>query len=89
MKLAISTLACTLLGVSTTAVRANADDVAWIKRCISDNAEEGQTAETVSVYCSCMNNKMSSDETLSITAWEKLHPAEQEACSKKARWRNR
>jgi hypothetical protein len=29
-----------------------------------------------------MNNKMSSEETLSITAWEKSHPAEVAACDK-------
>ncbi len=45
---------------------ADADDAAWIKRCVSDNAGEGQTAETVAVYCSCMNGKMSSSETQSI-----------------------
>ncbi|WP_457106685.1 hypothetical protein [Methylobacterium sp. P5_C11] len=89
MKLAIPTLACTLLLAVPTIASANADDVAWIKRCIADNADEGQSADTLAVYCSCMNNKMSSDETLSITAWEKRHPEEQEACSRKARWRSR
>ena len=63
-----------------------ADDAAWIKRCVSDNAGEGQTPAVVAAYCSCMNNKMSSTETLSVTAWEKTHPAEQEACSKEAGW---
>ena len=66
---------------------ANADDDAWIAKCVGDNAEEGQSAETIATYCSCMNGKMSTSETLSITAWEKLHPAEEKACSKAANWK--
>ena len=66
---------------------ANADDDAWIAKCVGDNADQGQTAETIAVYCSCMNGKMSTSETLSITAWEKLHPAEEKACSKAANWK--
>lgn len=68
---------------------ADADDAAWISRCISDNAKEGQTNETLTTYCTCMNNKMSSKETLSITAWEKTHPNEQEACSKESKWQSK
>ena len=34
-----------------------------------------------------MNNKMSSNETLSITAWEKTHPKEVAACDKEAGWK--
>ena len=61
---------------SSTIARADADDAAWIKKCVSDNKREGATPEVVAAYCSCMNGKMSSDETKSITAWEKTHPAE-------------
>lgn len=68
---------------------ADADDTAWINRCVSDNAKEGQTPETLTTYCTCMNNKMSSKETLSISAWEKTHPNEQEACSKEAKWQSK
>jgi hypothetical protein len=39
------------------------------------------------LLCSCMNNKMSSEETLSITAWEKSHPAEVAACDKESGWK--
>ncbi len=67
---------------------ADADDAAWIKKCVRDNKDEGQTPEVLASYCSCMNNKMSSNETLSITAWEKKHPAEQEACSKESHWKS-
>jgi hypothetical protein len=45
------------------------------------------TAEVVAAWCSCMNNKMSSNETLSITAWEKSHPTEVAACDKEAGWK--
>jgi hypothetical protein len=66
---------------------ANSDDVKWIAKCVSDNSDQGQSAQVISAYCTCMNDKMSSSETLSITAWEKSHPAEQEACSKQANWK--
>ena len=66
--------------------RADADDAAWIKRCVADNRHEGASAEVVAAYCSCMNSKMSSDETLSITAWEKSHPEAMHACEKEAGW---
>jgi hypothetical protein len=66
---------------------ADADDAAWIKRCVSDNKREGATPEVVAAYCSCMNGKMSSNETQSITAWEKTHPAEMAACDKEAGWK--
>jgi len=75
-----------LAGASAPAY-ADADDVAWIKKCVSDNAREGATAEVVTAYCTCMNGKMSSNETLSITAWEKTHPAEMAACDKEAGWK--
>jgi hypothetical protein len=34
-----------------------------------------------------MNNKMSNNETQSISTWEKTHKTEQEACSKAAGWK--
>jgi hypothetical protein len=75
-------------GIAVMPAYADSDDAAWIKKCVSDNKDEKQTPETVAAYCSCMNEKMSSSETLSITAWEKKHPAEQEACSKEAHWKS-
>jgi hypothetical protein len=71
----------------TTPARADADDAAWIKKCVGDNKREGATPEVVVAYCSCMNGKMSNDETLSITAWEKTHPAEMAACDKESGWK--
>ena len=34
-------------------------------------------------YCTCMNNKMSNDETESITQWEKTHVAEEGRATRK------
>lgn len=71
------------------AQRQTADDVAWIKRCVADNRDEGQSADVVLAYCTCMNNEMSSSETRSITAWEKANPRTADACGRKAGWRGR
>ena len=73
--------------VAATPAFANADDAAWIKKCVYDNKDEGAKASVVAAYCACMTEKMSSDETLSVTAWEKTHPKEQKACSKEAGWK--
>jgi len=66
---------------------ADADDVAWINKCVKDNQKEGATADVVHKWCTCMNDKMSSNETLSISAWEKGHPAEVAACDKESGWK--
>jgi hypothetical protein len=77
------------LGIASvvTPARADSDDAAWIKKCVSDNRREGATPEVVAAYCSCMNGKMGSNETLSVTAWEKTHPEEMAACDKEAGWK--
>ena len=67
--------------------RADSDDAAWIKKCVNDNKREGATPEVVAAYCACMNGKMSSSETLSVTAWEKTHPTEMAACDKESGWK--
>ncbi|HEX6442870.1 MAG TPA: hypothetical protein VF007_11830 [Stellaceae bacterium] len=66
---------------------ADADDAKWVSQCVSDNKDEKASVEVITKYCTCMNNKMSSNETQSITQWEKTHVTEQEACSKQAGWR--
>ncbi|MDR3372997.1 MAG: hypothetical protein P4L98_04635 [Ancalomicrobiaceae bacterium] len=66
---------------------ADADDAAWIKKCVSDNKREGATPEVVAAYCGCMNGKMSSNETQSITTWEKSHPTEMAQCDKESGWK--
>jgi hypothetical protein len=90
MKLSIAALllasAFVALPVVTPAL-ADGDDAAWIKKCVNDNKREGATPEVVAAYCSCMNGKMSSSETLSVTAWEKTHPTEMAACDKESGWK--
>ena len=87
MKTIISTFSFAMLIFVSSQVLANADDAAWIGKCVKDNAKEGASAETVAKYCSCMNNKMSENETLSISAWEKSHPTEMAACEAEAGWK--
>lgn len=79
-----------LLGASlfcAKAAYANADDAKWVAQCIADNKDEKATIEVVTKYCTCMNSKMSDSETLTISQWEKTHPAEMKACDKEAGWR--
>lgn len=82
-------VACMFAMVAMGSVSAGSDDVKWINQCIKDNADEGQSASVVRAYCTCMNNKMSDDETQSITQWEKTHRKEEEACSKQAGWKDK
>jgi len=72
---------------SSAALAATTDDVKWINQCVDDNKNEGAKKEVVLKYCTCMNNKMSDNETQSITQWEKTHQTEQAACSKAAGWK--
>ena len=87
MKRTFLALAGLLAVTSAAPAFADADDAKWIQQCVKDNADQGAAASVVAAYCSCMNNKMSSNETQSITQWEKSHPKEQEACSKEAGWK--
>ncbi|CAA6604292.1 conserved exported hypothetical protein [Rhodospirillaceae bacterium LM-1] len=66
---------------------ADADDMKWIAKCMKDNADAKVAPEVVSKYCTCMNNKMDSNETQSISTWEKTHPTEMKACEKEAGWK--
>jgi hypothetical protein len=78
---------CLGFSALATPALADADDAAWIKKCVDDNQREGATPAVVAAYCACMNNKMSSNETLSVTAWEKTHPTEMAACDKESGWK--
>ena len=79
----------TIFATGPVLAQQDADDVKWIRACVSDNKDEGQTAPVVLAYCTCMNDKMSSSETRSITQWEKANPRTMEACSRQAGWRGR
>jgi hypothetical protein len=70
----------------TSAGAATTDDVKWINQCVKDN--KGDAPDPVVLkYCTCMNNKMSDNETQSITQWEKSHPTERAACDKESGWK--
>jgi hypothetical protein len=58
-----------------------------VARCVSDNQNEKASIEVITKYCTCMNNKMSSSETQSISTWEKTHVAERQACDRESGWR--
>ncbi|MFP5221426.1 MAG: hypothetical protein ACLGSA_03990 [Acidobacteriota bacterium] len=74
------------LSMSVLNAFADADDAKWVAKCIADNKDAKVPVEVVTKYCTCMNNKMDSNETLSISAWEKTHPNERVACEKEAGW---
>jgi len=71
----------------TVAAHADSDDAKWVARCVSDNQSEKVDIKVITAYCTCMNNKMSSSETQSISAWEKTHPTETAACDKESGWK--
>ncbi|MFT4097707.1 MAG: hypothetical protein QM651_11325 [Rhodoblastus sp.] len=76
-----------ILVSASAALAASTDDVKWINQCVSDNKNEGAKPDVVLKYCTCMNNKMSDNETQSITQWEKTHVAERKACDAEAGWK--
>jgi hypothetical protein len=78
-------LAGSLLG--SAAALAGPDDTKWVAQCVSDNKDEKAAVEVITKYCTCMNNKMSDNETQSITQWERTHAPERQACDKEAGWR--
>ena len=83
-RIALIVAACAVTLTSAGAV--TTDDVKWINQCVKDNKGDAPD-QVVLKYCTCMNNKMSDNETQSITQWEKSHPAERAACDKEAVWK--
>lgn len=86
MRYVIAASFVAILGMSS-AARADSDDVKWIAQCLKDNQDAKVDASIIQKYCSCMNNKMSSNETQSISQWEKTHVAERAACDKESGWK--
>lgn len=70
----------------TAALAQTADDKKWINQCLSDNKDAKVSAAVVSSYCTCMNGKMSDNETRSITQWEKANPNARRACEQRSGW---
>ena len=87
MKIATALLVLAAMGFAgNVALAATTDDVKWINQCVADN--KGSASDSVILkYCTCMNNKMSDNETQSITQWEKTHTAERKACDRESGWR--
>ena len=80
-------LVCAVPGTAL-AQKLNADDIKWINQCIDDNkGEPGATPAIARAYCMCMNEQMGTNETRSITQWEKSHPKERATCDKQAGWK--
>jgi hypothetical protein len=86
MKTAAAVLLAGLCLTGTAAVAATTDDVKWINACVKDN-KGAASAAVILKYCTCMNNKMSDNETQSITQWEKTHATERKACDREAGWK--
>jgi|KBSMisStaDraftv2_1062788.scaffolds.fasta_scaffold1840676_2 hypothetical protein len=82
----ISLIGLTLALSSSSATAVTTDDVKWITQCVKDNSDQGAKRLVVLKYCTCMNNKMSEEDTQSITEWETTHPEEQKACEAEAGW---
>jgi len=82
-------LAAFLLGslcMGGAAFAQSADDKKWISQCLVDNKDAKASAAVVAAYCGCMNNKMSDNETRSITEWEKANPNARRACERESGW---
>lgn len=75
------------LFVAGTARAADSDDLKWVSQCLMDNAGATVSPEIVAAYCACMNAKMDSSETQTITQWEKSHATERKACEAAAGWK--
>ena len=82
---AAAMLACVVMG--STAWAQSADDKKWVNQCLTDNKDATVSVDIVRKYCTCMNDKMSDNETRSITQWEKANPAARVACDRESGWR--
>ena len=89
LTLAVAMAACIAVLSEPAFAQQTAADVKWIAECVNDNKDEGQSAPVILGYCTCMNNKMSSNETRSITQWEKANPRAMEACARQAGWKGK
>lgn len=85
--LAALTLPVYLLMTDAVSAQMTTDDLKWVNQCLSDNADAKVSRAVVRAYCVCMNNKMSSNETRSISQWEKANPQARAACDRESGWR--
>jgi len=73
--------------VAGAASSSSADDRRWINQCMADNRGARVSTSIVRAYCSCMNDRMSNNETRSISQWERANPRAREACERRSGWR--
>ena len=74
------------LCVASSAFAQSADDKKWINQFLSDNSDAKVSKAIVTSYCTCMNDKMSNNETRTITQWEKANPEARKACEQISGW---
>ena len=67
---------------------AGPDDAKWVAKCVGDNAGAKVSVEIITKYCTCMNNEMDDNETLSVTAWERTGKGKvaMAKCDKESGW---
>jgi hypothetical protein len=87
MKPFVVTLLCAAALFGPVGAYAGPDDAKWVAQCVSDNQDAKVAIEVVTKYCTCMDNKMSDNETQSITQWEKTHATERQACDQESGWK--
>jgi hypothetical protein len=84
--LSLALAAAALTGGTAFAQKMDADDLKWVNQCIDDN-KGGASSAIIRKYCVCMNEKMDSNETRSISQWEKANPRARAACDKESGWK--
>jgi hypothetical protein len=80
-------LATAFVGATTVARATSADDRKWIAECMRDNAGAGIGEPIVRAYCACMTDKMSDNETRSVSVWELANPTAKAACDRQSGWK--
>jgi hypothetical protein len=80
-------LATASLLAANAAQAQSADDKKWVAECMRDNAGAGVGTPIVRAYCTCMTDKMSENETRSVSVWELANPRAKAACDKESGWK--
>jgi hypothetical protein len=86
MKWFVPALALSLAAVGP-AFAGDMDSMQWIAQCVKDNSAATVSADVVSKYCACMNNRMDNNDTKTITQWENENPNARQACERESGWK--
>jgi hypothetical protein len=76
-----------LVVATSGALAQSADDRKWIAECMRDNAGAGVGTPIVRAYCACMTDKMSENETRSVSVWELANPRAKADCDRQSGWK--